>query len=145
MTLLCLATGKPLWVSFTLEDSTAACLRDGQHLSDALQQLQGCINLAAVLVNCCASAAVTAALPVLRQHAPPGEPPRHKAADTYLVAVLATQARCQDNAFHSGSDRMLQHVRQLKCTHVCCVCRNEGRVLRKWVPDHHHSVVDGKG
>lgn len=61
-----------MWVSFTLEDSTAACLRDKQPLVVAFQQLQGNANLAAVLVNCCAPAAVTAAVPVLKQHAPQG-------------------------------------------------------------------------
>lgn len=68
-----LPADKPAWVSFTLEDSTAACLRDKQPLTAALQQLQGHANLAAVLVNCCAPAAVTAALPVLKRHAPAGE------------------------------------------------------------------------
>jgi homocysteine S-methyltransferase len=67
-----LLAGKPVWVSFTLEDSTAACLRDKQPLATALQQLQGHTNLAAVLVNCCAPAAVTAAVPILKQHAPQG-------------------------------------------------------------------------
>jgi S-methylmethionine-dependent homocysteine/selenocysteine methylase len=79
-------------VSFTLEDSTAACLRDGHHLSAALQQLQGCVNLAAVLVNCCAPAAVTAALPVLKLHAPPGQLHGHLTAEKQLVAALSVQS-----------------------------------------------------
>lgn len=64
-----------MWVSLSLEDSTAVCLRDKQPLAAALQQLQQAhhsSNLSALLVNCCAPAAVTAAVPVLKQHAPAG-------------------------------------------------------------------------
>jgi S-methylmethionine-dependent homocysteine/selenocysteine methylase len=68
-----LHAGKPVWVSFTLEDSTAACLRDKQPLAAAVQQLVGTSRVAALLVSCCAPAAVTAALPTLKQHAPAGE------------------------------------------------------------------------
>lgn len=68
-----MAADKPVWVSFTLEDSNAARLRDKEPLALALQQLHGASNLAAALVNCCAAAAVSAAIPVLRQHVPKGE------------------------------------------------------------------------
>lgn len=63
-----------MWVSFTLEDSTRCCLRSKEPLAAAVKGLLGRqgSHLAAVLVNCCAPGAVTAALPVLKQHVPPG-------------------------------------------------------------------------
>lgn len=64
--------GKPVWVSFTLEDSTSCCLRSKEPLATAIHSISQHKHLAAVLVNCCAPGAVTAALPVLKQHAPPG-------------------------------------------------------------------------
>lgn len=68
-----LCPGMPVWVSFTLEDSTACCLRDKQPLAAAVQQLTDRANLTAVLVNCCAPTAVAAAIPVLKQHLPSGK------------------------------------------------------------------------
>jgi S-methylmethionine-dependent homocysteine/selenocysteine methylase len=69
-----LRAGTPAWLSFTLEDSTAARLRSQQPLAAAVQQ---CVarhgNLAAVLVNCCAPAAVTAAMPLLKRALPAGD------------------------------------------------------------------------
>ncbi|KAF6260359.1 Homocysteine S-methyltransferase [Scenedesmus sp. NREL 46B-D3] len=64
--------GKPVWVSFTLEDSTSCCLRSKESLAAAVHSISQHAHLAAVLVNCCAPGAVTAALPVLKQHAPWG-------------------------------------------------------------------------
>jgi S-methylmethionine-dependent homocysteine/selenocysteine methylase len=64
---------KPVWVSFTLEDSTSCCLRSSEPLAAAIQSIRQHAHLAAVLVNCCAPAAVTAALPVMKQHVPAGE------------------------------------------------------------------------
>eukprot|EP00775_Hariotina_reticulata_P011092 gene11091-biopygen12996 len=67
--------GKPIWVSLTLEDSTASCLRSKEDLSDVVAQLtlhQQHPHLAALLVNCSAPAAVAAALPVLKRCAPKG-------------------------------------------------------------------------
>jgi len=63
-------TGKPLWVSFTLEDSSAAVLRSREPLAGAIRPLLTQPHLQALLVNCCAPAAVTAALPVLGKAAP---------------------------------------------------------------------------
>jgi hypothetical protein len=97
---LLLAAGKPTWVSFTLEDSTAACLRDKQPLAAALQQLHGHANLAAVLVNCCAPAAVTAAIPVLKQHAPAGEvPAAHMLLLLFCSMKPCTRATCSSSSW----------------------------------------------
>jgi S-methylmethionine-dependent homocysteine/selenocysteine methylase len=58
-------------VSFTLEDSTAARLRSGEPLAGVAAALAGAHpHVEAVLVNCCAPAAVSAALPALRGAAP---------------------------------------------------------------------------
>lgn len=65
-----MTSGKPLWVSFTLEDSTAAKLRSGEPLADAAAALASQPHLEALLVNCCAPAAASAALPALRAAAP---------------------------------------------------------------------------
>lgn len=64
------AAGKPLWVSFTIEDSSHARLRSGQPLADAVSPLLAHPHLEALLLNCCAPGAVSAALPVLRAAAP---------------------------------------------------------------------------
>ncbi|GBF99997.1 hypothetical protein Rsub_12724 [Raphidocelis subcapitata] len=63
--------GKPLWVSFTLEDSPAVCLRSGEPLAGAARPLLRHPHLRALLLNCCAPGAVAAALPALRAAAPP--------------------------------------------------------------------------
>ncbi|KAI8466981.1 MAG: Homocysteine S-methyltransferase [Monoraphidium minutum] len=65
--------GKPLWVSFTLEDSTAARLRSGELLAAAAAAtaLLAAPHLEALLINCCAPQAASAALPALRAAAPP--------------------------------------------------------------------------
>jgi S-methylmethionine-dependent homocysteine/selenocysteine methylase len=65
--------GLPLWVSLTLEDSLGACLRSGESLADAVTSIKAAApHLRAVLVNCCAPAAVSAAMPLLKAAAPPG-------------------------------------------------------------------------
>ncbi|KAL0044683.1 hypothetical protein WJX82_005442 [Trebouxia sp. C0006] len=63
-------SGKPFWVSWTLEDSEHARLRSGESLQEAVKLVQSLPGLQAVLVNCCAPQAITAALPVLRAAAP---------------------------------------------------------------------------
>ncbi|KAL4530149.1 hypothetical protein Ndes2526A_g04880 [Nannochloris sp. 'desiccata'] len=60
---------KPWWISFTLEDSERAVLRSGEPLDRAAREV--CHNfpensLEAILINCCAPAAVTAGLKVLK-------------------------------------------------------------------------------
>ncbi len=62
-------------MSLSLEDSLRGCLRSGESLEEALAALAGAAQLQAVLLNCCAPAAVSHAMPLLRQAAPEGEPP----------------------------------------------------------------------
>jgi hypothetical protein len=76
--LLLLPAGKPVWVSFTLEDSSAGCLRSKEILTNVVRRLtlhQQQPHLSALLVNCSAPAAVAAALPALKQCAPKGTCP----------------------------------------------------------------------
>lgn len=54
---------KPWWISFTLEDNEKALLRSGERLYDAVNAVIDLPGLDAVLVNCCAPPAITAALP----------------------------------------------------------------------------------
>jgi S-methylmethionine-dependent homocysteine/selenocysteine methylase len=59
---------KSWWISFTLEDSERAVLRSGEPLEQAAQAVVENFpenNLEAILINCCAPAAVTAGLKVL--------------------------------------------------------------------------------
>jgi S-methylmethionine-dependent homocysteine/selenocysteine methylase len=57
----------PWWISFTLEDSERAVLRSGEPLALAAQQVcEKFPSLEAILINCCAPAAVTAGLKVLK-------------------------------------------------------------------------------
>ena len=62
--------GKPWWLSYTLEDSPRALLRSGEPLDGAIQAVAALRGLEAVLVNCCAPQAVTAAMPTLRAATP---------------------------------------------------------------------------
>jgi hypothetical protein len=84
---LCLPAGKPLWVSLSLDDSLRGCLRSGESLQQALAALAGTPHLQAVLLNCCAPAAITHAMPLLRQAAPEGEP--HELTTTCFAELLA--------------------------------------------------------
>jgi S-methylmethionine-dependent homocysteine/selenocysteine methylase len=61
------ATGKPLWVSFTLDDQN--CLLSGERLSDAVQAVLP-FAPQAVLVNCIPVRQVASALKLLRSAAP---------------------------------------------------------------------------
>lgn len=65
-------SGKPWWISFSLEDNESALLRSGEALQDAVEAVRDLPGLEALLVNCCAPAAVRAALPVLHATAPQG-------------------------------------------------------------------------
>lgn len=58
------ASGKPVWVSWTLAESPAARLRSGETLAEAEAALDG-IAVEALLVNCSSPEAVGAAMPVL--------------------------------------------------------------------------------
>jgi len=61
---------KPWWISLTLEDSERAVLRSGEPLERAAREIcnhfsKNSLQLDAILINCCAPAAVTAGLKVL--------------------------------------------------------------------------------
>lgn len=56
----------PLWVALTLEDSTAGRLRGGQAAAAVAVQLAACPNVEAILLNCSAPQAISAALPKVR-------------------------------------------------------------------------------
>ncbi|KAF8073169.1 yitJ [Scenedesmus sp. PABB004] len=86
--------GKPVWVSFTLEDSARARLRGGEPLAEAAAGLAAQGHAAAVLVNCCAPGAAAAALPVLLRHAPPGA----------LVGCYANGFRTTTSAWLRGGE-----------------------------------------
>lgn len=66
--------GAPLWVSFTLDDSTQGILRSGERLSYAVAELfnRRVSHIGCVLVNCCSPAAVGAAMPILASAVPDG-------------------------------------------------------------------------
>ncbi len=58
-------TGRPAYVSFTLNDDASNILRSGEKLEWVLEQLSG--NMPdGVMINCCYPESVTAAMPVLR-------------------------------------------------------------------------------
>lgn len=59
-------TGKPVWVSFTLEDQRGN-LRSGETIKDALNGLRQ-YPIQAFLVNCSSVAAVKQAMPILQEH-----------------------------------------------------------------------------
>lgn len=58
-----LPTGKPVWLSFTIDDTDGTRLRSGEPLADAMQASTGAT---AILVNCAAPEAVTTAMGILR-------------------------------------------------------------------------------
>ncbi len=58
-------TGRPVWVSFTLEDDGSGLLRSGETIGDAVARLEtGALD--ALLLNCTAPDSISAALPALR-------------------------------------------------------------------------------
>jgi S-methylmethionine-dependent homocysteine/selenocysteine methylase len=60
------ATGKPVWVSWSLLDDDTARLRSGEPLSDAIPAISSAAP-AAILVNCSTPEAFTAAMPILAE------------------------------------------------------------------------------
>lgn len=58
------ATGKPVWVSWTLAEDGRGVLRSGESIADAVAAL-GDLPVAAVLVNCSTPESVAAAMPQL--------------------------------------------------------------------------------
>ena len=57
--------GKPIWVSWTLDDEVTGCLRSGESPGEAVAALDG-LPVEAFLFNCCLPEAISAALPALR-------------------------------------------------------------------------------
>ncbi|MDX1605262.1 MAG: homocysteine S-methyltransferase family protein [Candidatus Competibacterales bacterium] len=62
------ATGKPVWVSWTLADDVAAVLRSGESLETAIAALDE-VPVSALLVNCSIPESITTAMPVLAARA----------------------------------------------------------------------------
>ena len=63
-------TGRPTWLSFTLEDSDAARLRSGELLSDAITAISE-IRVEALLLNCSIPEAIDSAFDTLQESAWP--------------------------------------------------------------------------
>lgn len=57
-------TGRPVWISWSLEDEPTGRLRSGETLKEALAALDG-LPVEAVLFNCCSIEAIARALPEL--------------------------------------------------------------------------------
>ncbi|MDX1576056.1 MAG: homocysteine S-methyltransferase family protein, partial [Kiloniellales bacterium] len=57
--------GKPVWVSWTLDDEVTGRLRSGDSPGEAVAALEG-LPVEAFLFNCCLPEAISAALPALR-------------------------------------------------------------------------------
>ena len=58
------ATGKPVWVAWTLDEVGSGRLRSGESVSEAAAAL-GDLPVSALLVNCCPPESITAAMPEL--------------------------------------------------------------------------------
>ena len=62
------ATGRPVWVSWTVADDGSGRLRSGEPVADAVSALEG-LPVAAVLLNCSMPESIDAAMPYLAAHA----------------------------------------------------------------------------
>jgi len=58
------AVGKPVWVSWTVDDDDGTRLRSGESLAEAFAALEG-LPVSGLLVNCSVPEAITQAVPVL--------------------------------------------------------------------------------
>lgn len=65
------ATGKPVWMGWTVADDDGTRLRSGEPLAEAAAALDG-LDVSAFLVNCSAPEAVTTAMPLLAGFGPCG-------------------------------------------------------------------------
>jgi S-methylmethionine-dependent homocysteine/selenocysteine methylase len=65
------ATGKPVWVSWTLDDERAGCLRSGESIAGAVRALED-LPVSMRLGNCSRPETLSAALPELLRHGPAG-------------------------------------------------------------------------
>ena len=64
-------TGKPVWLSISVDDTDGTKLRSGEPVADILPLID-IHNPAALLVNCSTPEAVTAAIPLLKTNVPIG-------------------------------------------------------------------------
>lgn len=64
-----LASEKPIWISFTLDDDKDSLLRSGESLGEAILAVTD-LGIETVMVNCSMPETVSRALPVLLEHAP---------------------------------------------------------------------------
>ncbi len=58
-------TGKPVWVSWTLDDAANGCLRSGETVAVAYAALKD-LSVEAFLFNCCSPESISQSLPTLR-------------------------------------------------------------------------------
>lgn len=65
------ATGKPVWVAWTLLDDHQGILRSREGIDEAIAALDG-LPVSGFLLNCCAAESVTAGMPPLAAAAPSG-------------------------------------------------------------------------
>ena len=73
-----LSLERPVWVALTLEDDLEGKLRGGERLDTVVLELLHFCQPEALLVNCCAPRACTAAMEVLCGLVPPSNhPPTH--------------------------------------------------------------------
>jgi len=63
------ATGKPVWVAWTLDEEGKGRLRSGESVSEAAAALEG-LPVSGLLVNCCPPESITAAMPELAAQGP---------------------------------------------------------------------------
>jgi len=108
-------TGKPVWVSWTIQDSGSNRLRSSETIRQALDALEG-VTVEAALFNCCSPEAITGAIPELR-----GETTRkvggyanafRPIADDYSRDRDGRRALRQDvtpEAYANAADRWLTH------------------------------------
>jgi S-methylmethionine-dependent homocysteine/selenocysteine methylase len=59
------ATGKPVWISYTLHEDRSGRLRSGETIEEAVALLAD-LPVSGFLANCCAPESITAAMPSLR-------------------------------------------------------------------------------
>ena len=64
------ASGLPAWIAFTVDDQDGTRLRSGESLIDAAKAVVD-IGVDAILINCSAPEAITAAMPILAQQGIP--------------------------------------------------------------------------
>lgn len=64
------ASGKPVWIAWTMSDSVDGTLRSGESIEEAVEACKDIPNMQAMLLNCCCHGVVTAGLKRLRAALP---------------------------------------------------------------------------